>query len=228
MITTLLAVVALSGSLAPAAKPEFQAQTDYGQALKLAAEEKKPVAVLIGKGDQFAKLMTDTALSADAKKALTEKFVCVTVDVDTAAGKTLAGQFQLTDGLVISSVGGTYQALRQAGAVSAADLAKHTAAYANVTTPATTATAGTPVVTPASFSTPAAPVYTLGGCANGSCGTTLTTAAPVSIGGCANGSCGTVITSGCASGSCGTISASSCPNGQCGGSYPSRGRIFRR
>src|SRR6478735_2317746 len=90
MITTILAVVALSGSLAPGAKPEFQAQADYGQALKRAAEEKKPMAVLIGKGDQFAKLMSDASLSADAKKLLAEKYVCVTVDVSTGKGKTLA------------------------------------------------------------------------------------------------------------------------------------------
>src|SRR5688500_12686176 len=68
MITTILAVVALSGSLAPAARPEFQAQTDYSQALKRAADEKKPIAVLIAKGDGFAKLMADGGLSADAKK----------------------------------------------------------------------------------------------------------------------------------------------------------------
>src|SRR5947209_3373721 len=72
MTTTILAVIALTGSLAPAAKPEFQAQTDYGQALKQAADEKKPMAVLIGKGDTFAKLLTDAGLSAEAKKLLTE------------------------------------------------------------------------------------------------------------------------------------------------------------
>jgi len=143
MTTTILAVIALTGSMAPGAKPEFQAQTDYGQALKLAASEKKPMAVLIGKGDAFGKLLTDDGLTAEAKKVLTEKYVCVSVNVETEAGKTLAGQFQLTDGLVISSAGGTHQAFRQVGTVSAADLAKQTAAYANATgTPATTVTAG--------------------------------------------------------------------------------------
>jgi hypothetical protein len=148
MINTLLAVVALTGTLAPGAKPEFQAQTDYGQALKQAADEKKPMAVLIGKGDTFAKLLTDKGLSAEAKKVLTEKYVCVSVNVDTEAGRTLAGQFQMTDGLVISSAGGSHQAFRQAGTVTATDLAKHTTTYANATgTPVTTVTAGAPVVT---------------------------------------------------------------------------------
>lgn len=210
MITTILAVVALSGSLAPAAKPEFQAQTDYGQALKRAADEKKPVAVLIGKGDTFAKLMTDAGLSEEAKKTIRDKFVCVAVDVNTDAGKALAGQFQLTDGLVISSAGGTHQALRQSGAVSAADLAKHTAAYANVTgVPATTVTAGAPVVTSTSFygGAPVYSGYVVGGCSGGSCGTVI-------VGGCAGGSCGTVAPAGYSFPSA-PFYGSSCPNGRC-------------
>src|SRR5262245_12660640 len=72
MTTTILAALALAGSLAPAAKPEFQAQTDYGQAMKVAATEKKPMAVLIGKGDIFAKMMADSNLTAEAKKLLAE------------------------------------------------------------------------------------------------------------------------------------------------------------
>ena len=198
MITTILAAIALSGSLAPAAKPEFAAQTDYGQAMKLAADGKKPMAVLIGKGDTFAKLMADAGLTAEAKKVLTEKFVCVTVDVTTDGGKALAGQFQLTDGLVISSAGGSHQALRQSGTVTAADLAKHTVAYANVSAaPATTVTAGAPVVTSTSGYTPAA-VYpagyapTFSSCPNGNCGTG--SAFPAASG-CANGNCPTPATS---------------------------------
>ena len=192
MITTILAAVALSGLLAPAAKPEFTAQTDYGQAMKLAADEKKPMAVLIGTGDGFAKLMSDAGLTAEAKKVLSEKYVCVTVDVTTDGGKALAGQFQLTDGLVISSAGGNLQALRQSGAVSAADLTRHTAAYANVGgVPATTVTAGEPVVTSTSGYTPAA-VYpagyapTFSSCPNGNCG--AASAFPAA-GGCPNGNC---------------------------------------
>lgn len=220
MITTILAVVALSGSLAPGAKPEFQAQTDYGQALKRAADEKKPMAVLIGKGDVFAKLMTDAALTEEAKKTLRDKFVCVTVDVSTPNGAQLAGQFQLTDGLVISSVGGTHQALRHAGAVTAAELAKHTATYSTVAgTPATTVTSGTPVVTSTSLYSPS------------TVASTELSGAVLGVSSCPGGTCGTSsIVSGCASGSCGTT-VSSCPGGSCGTSYgysSGRGRIFRR
>ncbi len=197
MTTMILAAIALTGSLVPVAKPEFQAQTDYGQALRQAAAEGKPMAVLIGHGNPFTKMMGDAALPEATAKLLRDKFVCVTVDVDTDSGAKLASQFQLTDGLVISSVGGTHQALRQSGTVSVTDLTKHTAAYAGTTgTPATTVSVGAPVVTSTSGYTPAAtaapspagysPVYggaifpgtyslPSGGCANGQCGTPATT-----------------------------------------------------
>jgi hypothetical protein len=155
MSTTLLAMAALIGSLAPAAKPEFRVQSDYGRALQLAASENKPMAVLIGKGDVFAKLTGEAGLSSEAKKLLSEKYVCLSVNVDTDAGKSLADQFRLTDGLVISSAGGSHQALRQVGTVTPSDLAKHTAAYANTTgTPTTTVTVGAPVATSTSNYSP--------------------------------------------------------------------------
>jgi hypothetical protein len=144
MTTTILAAIVLSGALSAGAKPAFAAQTDYGQAMRQAAAEGKPMAVLIGKGDVFAKLLSDSVLPEATATLLREKYVCVSVDVNTAAGAQLAGQFQLTDGLVISSAGGTHQALRQSGTVTAADLAKHAAAYANATgTPTTTVNVGT-------------------------------------------------------------------------------------
>lgn len=160
MTTTILAVIALSGSLVPAAKSDFQAQTDYGHALKVAATEKKPMAVLIGKGDAFTKLLADKGLTEEAKKLLSEKYVCVAVNTDTTAGKDLAGQFGLADGgLVISSTGGTYQALRQSGAVTASELSRHVATYANGSeAPATTTTAGAEAVAPAPTYAPSPPV----------------------------------------------------------------------
>jgi hypothetical protein len=160
MTTTFWAVLALSGSLVPAATSEFQAQTDYGRALKLAQTEKKPMAVLIGKGDAFAKLMSDKNLTAEAKKLLSEKYVCVAVNTDTTSGKDLAGQFALSDGgLVISSAGGTHQALRQSGSVTAAELSKHVAAYATATgVPSATVTAGVETAKPATTYAPSSSV----------------------------------------------------------------------
>ncbi len=169
MTTTILAVIALSGSLVPGVNAGIQAQTDYGVALKVAATEKRPMAVLIGKGNSFSQLMSDRNLTTEAKKLLNEKYVCVVVNTDTASGKELASQFDLTNGgLVISSTGGAYQALRQSGTVTATELSRHVAAYANATaTPVTTVTAGVPTTTygtvaPASYYTPAFGGYSFG------------------------------------------------------------------
>ena len=191
MTTVIMAAIALSGSLAPAMKPAFEAQTDYGRAMKVAAAEGKPMAVLIGHGNTFAKLMSDASLPPATAQLLRDKYVCVSVDVDTAKGMELARQFQLADGLVISSAGGTYQALRQPGAVSQTDLTKYAAAYADAAaTPTTTVTAGAPVVTSTSGYTPAAP-YTVypAGFAPSSGGFAPGGYSVPSYGGCPNGRC---------------------------------------
>lgn len=208
MTTTILAAFALTGALTPTATPEFTVQPDYARALKVAAAEQKPVAVLIGAGDTFAKLMRDANLTAETKKALGEKFVCVSVDVTTPAGKELAGQFQMTDGLVISTAGGAFQSVRHTGAVSATDLAKHT---------------GTLVSAPAGTSAAAPAVV----CANGTCSLVSNSFAATCAGGNCSLSGGTV--SSCASGNCGTATVSGCSSGTCGGTaVPARGGIFRR
>jgi hypothetical protein len=200
MTTTILALIALTGSLTAGAKLELSAQTDYGQALKRAADEKKPMAVLIGRGNAFARLGAETGLPSESKKLLAEKFVCVSVNVDTDAGRELARQFQLTDGLVISSAGGSYQALRQEGAVSASDLAKHAAAYATATgVPATTVTVGAAApVTSTSYASPVSGGWT---------------PAPAGYSYPAYGSYPVVPSYG-----------SSCPNGRCPNAAPTRYR----
>lgn len=198
MTTTILAAFVLSGALAPAAKPEVTVQTDYARALKLAADEKKPMAVLIGKGDGFAQLLADAKLPAETKKALGEKFVCVAVDVSTTAGKELAGQFQMTDGLVISTAGGAFQAVRHAGTVTPADVVKHTG---------TVAAAAPAVVSCAGGTCALAQTATGLSCAGGTCA--------LASGTCTTGTCGTAaVTSGCSGGSC--------------SGTPARGGFFRR
>lgn len=185
MTTTILAAFALTGALSPAASPEFTVQTDYARALKVAAAEQKPVAVLIGAGDSFAKLMRDANVSAETKKALGDKFVCVSVDVSTPAGKELAGQFQMTDGLVISTAGGAYQSVRHAGAVTATDLAKHTGTLASApaTAPAMVCANGTcslvsgnATANCATGNCPLSGSAVGGSCPNGTCGGTATPA----------------------------------------------------
>ncbi|MCS6864058.1 MAG: hypothetical protein RMJ56_09745 [Gemmataceae bacterium] len=202
MTTTFLTVIALAGSLVPTA-PGFHAHSDYSHAMKRAATENKPVVVLIAQGNAFATLLNDANLTAEAKKLLTQKCVCVAVNLETEAGRALASEFQMPNGgLVISSCGGSYQALRQVGTVTARDLSRHTLTYATATgTPTTTVTVGAPAT-----SYYQAPVY-VGGCSGGSCGRGTTilpasypaTPVPASYpatpvyGGCSNGRCPTPI-----------------------------------
>jgi hypothetical protein len=226
MTTTMLAAFALAGAFAPAATPEPNVQTDYARALKVAAAEQKPVAVLIGAGDSFAKLMRDANLSAETKKALGDKFVCVSVDVNTPAGKELAAEFQMADGLVISTAGGAYQSVRHAGAVTATDLAKHTGTLTSA--PVATSAASAPAVVCANgtCSLVSSSFGATANCASGNCSLSGGT----SVGTCASRTCGTAAPSGCATGTCGTATMSGCASGTCGTGYaaPTRGGFFRR
>lgn len=178
MFTTTLAVIALAGGNSSGVIPSTPNwHTDYAQALSRSSAEGKPMAVFIGNGaDKFAKMFADGTITADAARVLGDSYVCVYLDADTAAGKDLAGRFELTEGLVISSRGGSHQAYRHAGALRAAELAESLNKYAaGPTQPATTVTSGVVVwqqsgvvtggynartaAAPATYYAPAAPQY---------------------------------------------------------------------
>ena len=89
-----LAAIALSGSLVASEKPEFPPQPASRMAMRPAAAAGPPMAVLIGNGNPFAKLMEDAKLPEATAKLLREKFVCVAVDVTTPAGAKLASQLR--------------------------------------------------------------------------------------------------------------------------------------
>lgn len=170
MVTTTFAAVVLGATLSPAAlTPDWR--TDYRQAIVAAVAEQKPVAVFIGHG-------TARPLPPEAATLLAKSYVCVTVDVDTPAGKTLADKFGLAEGLVISNKGGDLQALRHAGPVPAADLTGYLAKFSDASRVVTTtekvgAEAAPAAVVPASYAAPvyrSGPVFrTIGGCPNGRC-----------------------------------------------------------
>ena len=175
-----------------AATPSPAWQSDYRTVLSLSAEQHKPVAVLIGRGD------VGKQVSAEAAVALRQNFVCLYVDVATPAGQELSAAFQLNEGLVISDKSGKAQALRHAGAVAPADLSRYATQYANpaVVTKTeyvntTAALADQPVPQPVTTApamnyapvmnyAPSYPSYPVmgSGCANGRCSP------------CANGRCG--------------------------------------
>src|SRR5262249_18368824 len=120
MFTTTFTALALSGLMAvgnEALVPSWQ--SDYRTAMQAALAQQRPMAVFIGRGEAgFDRLVSDGKISAESGKLLATDYVCVYVDTSTPAGQTLAGQFQINEGLVISTPGGQIQALRHTGAVS--------------------------------------------------------------------------------------------------------------
>lgn len=189
MFTTTIAAAAFS-VLLPAGNEKVTPawQSDYRTAITTAAAQQKPVAVFIGRGDAgYNKLVSDGKITDDSGRLLVDGYVCVYVNTDTPEGKALAGQFNMNDGLVISTPGGKAQALRHAGTVSPADLNTYLVKYSQpnaVTTTEFRGTAATGVV-PAGYYPGGTVIY--GGCPNGQCG-----AAPVyGYSTCPNGKCPT-------------------------------------
>jgi hypothetical protein len=90
---TLMAVIALTTSYSTANLSSNPAWlTDYGAARERVTAVGKPMAVFVASGQEgWTKVVRDGGLSPEARKLLTEKFVCLYVNTDTTAGRTLAG-----------------------------------------------------------------------------------------------------------------------------------------
>jgi hypothetical protein len=163
MFPTTVAAAVLSVLLTGEALPSGVTwQTDYSKALSTAVAQQKPIAVFIGRGEAgYSKLVTEGQIPASAGELLAKNFVCVYVDTDTPDGKSLASQFSVSNGLIISTRGGAYQALRHTGSVSAANLTQYLTQYGDTAKVATTVERGivrtaTPSnVVPTGYSVPA-------------------------------------------------------------------------
>jgi hypothetical protein len=195
MITTLSVLALVAGlDLGVPVNPKWQA--DYSQALSRAAEDRKPMAVFIGHGaDSLKHMVADGALSADAAKLLATSYVCLYLDADTPTGKDLASRFEMTEGLVISSAGGSVQAYRYAGKVPGTTLTRELTHYATAGQPTTTISAGAEAMRQAA-----------------------STGYVIVAGGCANGNCQMIVPASAQYAAPGTVSypfSSSCPTGRC-------------
>lgn len=163
MFPTTVAAAVLSVLLTGEALPAGVAwQTDYSTALSTAVAQQKPIAVFIGRGETgYSKLVTEGQIPASAGDLLAKNYVCVYVDTDTPAGKSLASQFAISSGVIISTRGGSYQALRHAGSVSATDLTQYLTQYGDTAKVATTVERGVvrtvapSTVVPTGYSAPA-------------------------------------------------------------------------
>jgi hypothetical protein len=88
---------------------------DYSDGLQASVRNNKPVAVVIGRGNQgWETLSQDGKLDLETRQLLMANYVCVYVDVSKDQG--LANAFAIDGpGIVISSTGGRLQAFRHEG-----------------------------------------------------------------------------------------------------------------
>jgi hypothetical protein len=133
MYTSIL-LVALSGV---AAAEELAAPSwvqDYSAAKKQAAKEKKPLAVFLAPGKaSWDKIGRDGGLGSEAKRLLSDNYICVHVDTATKEGRRLAEAFEIPDGLgiVISDRTADLQAFRHEGDLANADVTRYLRRYAD-------------------------------------------------------------------------------------------------
>jgi hypothetical protein len=118
MVTTSFTAVVLSAVLTGGAVSAPAWHSDYAKALSAATAQHKPVAVFIGQGESGYEQIVKGGIPSPAAELLAKKYVCVYVDTATSAGKSLAGQFELKRGLVISTKDGSRQALWHKGEVA--------------------------------------------------------------------------------------------------------------
>src|SRR6266404_4802898 len=118
-------LVALTTLLASPGTESLVWQKDYATALQRGKESGKPLAVFVGKGaNGWQSMAKEGKIDSKTTEVLSQKYVCLYVDLSDEAGKRVAESFELhsTPGLVISSPGGELQAYRHEGELQPTDL----------------------------------------------------------------------------------------------------------
>jgi hypothetical protein len=166
-----MTLVALTmGTLSPS--PAWM--NDYTAARAKVSVDSKPMAVFVASGKAGWESVVRDGFDPAVTKLLNEKFVCLYVDSSTAAGKTLAGAFQVGNlGVVLSDRKGTTQSYAAAGTISRSELTQALIAHADVeVAQKTDAPKAAPAAPGAAPAPPmmAAPVY-MGGNNCNTCGT---------------------------------------------------------
>ncbi len=106
--------------------------SDYPAARRLAAEEKKPLAVFVGKGEEgFKKVSRSGELSGKTDKLLRERYVCVYLDRSEVEGKKRAESLAIRgSGLVLTRAGSKKPSFRHVGGLASKDLERYLVRYA--------------------------------------------------------------------------------------------------
>ncbi len=125
MYTSLVLALVMGPGAAPRASAvdALTWQNDYVAARKRGRQENKALAVFVGSGQRgWEEVCLESKLSPGVRKLLADHYVCVYVDADEARGKRLADDFDIAQGLVVSTRNGESQAFRQKGRLSDKDL----------------------------------------------------------------------------------------------------------
>jgi hypothetical protein len=187
MYTSIL-LVALTG-VAPSAEGSkvLTWRGDYAAAAKVAAQEQRPLLVILAPGQgAYDRMGRDGGLSTEARTLLADQYVCVHIDTTTEKGRQLAQAFELEDemGIYISDRTGDKLAFYHEGDLANADLVRYLERYSDPNR--------TVEFTESNPGRRHGGGYAYGGGCGGGCGGYS--------GGCYGGGCGTACSSGCGGG----------------------------
>jgi hypothetical protein len=133
MYTSVLVIALLGFSDSPAPEsPKWM--TDYSAARKLGKEQKKPLVVIFGSGeDGWNALSRKGTLSKEARRTLATEYVCVYADTKAKDGQELAASFDMPAslGVVVSDRTGDLQAFRHEGDLASGTLLRYLRRYAD-------------------------------------------------------------------------------------------------
>jgi hypothetical protein len=109
-------------------------QSDYQAAKKRSADEKKPLAVLLGSGAAGWDALSQDGSKIDPAivEVLHNQYVPVYIDVTTEQGQKLADAFEMKQGVVLSDRSGEKQAFRHDGVLASADLERNLRRFAEL------------------------------------------------------------------------------------------------
>ena len=159
---TSIALLALSGTWLANLPTTPTWEFDYHSARQIVEKAHKPLALFLGRGDaNWRQLTREGQPDADIAKLLTEQYVRVYVNVETAEGRKTAEAFGLsgTRGLVISDRSGELQAFRHDGDLSAQDLARHLTRFGSPDHLVVTTETNAPIAAPVPVQAPAPSYY---------------------------------------------------------------------
>ncbi len=218
-----IAFLALTANVSPGTvSPAAAWQPNYSAARLQGSVSNKPLAVFINSGADGWKSVVRDSVDPKVTKLLSEKFVCLYVDANSAEGKVLSSHFQVGRGVVISDRVGTTQVYSRSGDISGAELNSALEKYSDGTT-----TESTETVLIAFGGKCSSGGCSSGTCSTGTCGTThvahAETAACAPVATCPTTECHAAPSS-CGHKKCGLFGGGLCGKGKsCGSSMPSCG-----